>query len=67
MEQSFRVSRKENPEELNNDKDIDKISILLFLHMFLSHEVHELPDQLWHQQIERRRDDGDYYAHNDVT
>jgi hypothetical protein len=49
MEQSFRVSRKENPEELNNDKDIDKISILLFLQMFLSHEVHELPDQLWHQ------------------
>ena len=65
MKQSFRMRRKENPQKLNNNKDIDEVTVLLFLQMFFSHEVHKLPDKLGNQQVEWRRDDCNDDGQND--
>ena len=46
------MRRKENPQKLDNDKNIDEVTILLFLQMFFPHEMHELSDELGNQQVE---------------
>lgn len=65
MKQSFWMRRKENPQKLDNDKNIDEVTILLFLQMFFPHEMHELSDELGNQQVEWRRDDCNDDGQND--
>ena len=52
---------------MDNDELHDKVTILFIFRMFFSHELHELPDQFRHHEIERGRNECDYDCRDEIT
>ena len=53
MEETFGVLVEEDPEQLDDDELLDEITVLPSFQVLLPHEVHELADELGHQQVQR--------------
>lgn len=67
MEQALGMLPEEDPQELYHYKFDDEIPVLSLLQVLLPHEVHELPDQLRHQQVQRCEDQRDCQGCSDLA